>query len=70
MTEYADGYEPGMVYVDDADACVNAEIDMDRMSEDQRRAYRAMMVFHTNDFYSTTLTVIQTQAYISVCSTI
>lgn len=43
MTEYADGYEPGMVYVDDADACVNAEIDMDRMSEDQRRAYRAMM---------------------------
>ena len=43
MTEYVDGYEPGMVYVDDADACVNAEIDMDRMSEDQRRAYRAMM---------------------------
>lgn len=43
MTEYADGYEPGAVFLDDWNADVSEEIAVGAMSEEQRRAYREMM---------------------------
>ena len=43
MTEYADGYEPGAVFLDDWNADVSGEIAVGEMSEEQRRAYREMM---------------------------
>lgn len=43
MTEYADGYEPGAVFMDDWNASISGEIAVDEMSEEQRRAYREMM---------------------------
>lgn len=42
MTEYVDGYEPGTVFLDDWNADISGEIAADEMSEEQRRAYRAM----------------------------
>ena len=43
MTEYADGYEPGAVFLDEWNADVSGEIAVGAMSEEQRQAYREMM---------------------------
>lgn len=43
MTEYADGYEPGAVFLDDWNADISGEIAVGAMSEEQRWAYRAMV---------------------------
>jgi len=43
MTEYADGYEPGTVFLDDWNADVSGEIAVGEMSEEQRQAYQEMM---------------------------
>ena len=43
MTEYADGYEPKAVYLDDWNADVSGEVAVGAMSEEQLWAFRSMV---------------------------